>query len=106
MREQTGPISINTNAIRIEGTGGIGMLAMVILIALAIPVAGWLLAGSVAGGAVTAAVLLRRRHGLREPGDPMHGPLGAALDRESRERSRGVADAPNRHWLRAVDLAG
>lgn len=55
--------SINSSAIRVAGAGGIGMLALVIVLAIAFPAARWLLAGGVAGGAIVGAVLfaVRRR---------------------------------------------
>ena len=58
-------ISINSSTIPVEGIGGIGMLALAAIMAAAFPIAMWLLAGGLLGGAAVATVRLvmhRTRH--------------------------------------------
>ncbi len=64
MTEPHRPLSINSSAITIAGVGGLGMVAMVVLIAADLPAARWLLISGLAGGALIAGILvirLRRR---------------------------------------------
>ena len=56
------PLSINISSIHISGVGGLGMVAMVVVMALAIPLAALVLVGSAVGGALAAAIVIRRRH--------------------------------------------
>ena len=65
MRESR-PIEINMSAIRVAGIGGLGMVAMAVVMAIALQPARWLLVGGIAGGALVALALvaLRRRHPL------------------------------------------
>lgn len=73
------PLSINMSAIRVEGIGGLGLFATIVIVAIAIPTARWLLIGSVLAGAVAAVVAIRRRRdGARgTPGDGT--PVGIVL---------------------------
>jgi hypothetical protein len=69
MNDQREPISINSSAIAVAGVGGLGMIALVVIIAATFAVARWLLLGGVSGGVILAALLiLRRRH--RQLGGP------------------------------------
>jgi hypothetical protein len=85
------PITINICSIPVKGAGGLGMLGMVLLIAAAIPVARWLLVGSVIAGAIAAVLVIRRKRDYTI-GSPMNGlpmSLGLSAEREPRrERSQ------------------
>ncbi len=72
------PLSINISSIHISGVGGLGMVAMVVVMALAIPLAAAVLVGSALGGALAAAIVIRRRneHVIGTPGDDMPMRLG------------------------------
>jgi hypothetical protein len=61
--------SINMSAIPVAGIGGLGMLALVVIMAIAFPAARWLLFGGLAGGLLVALalVLARRNHRLGAP---------------------------------------
>ena len=52
------PLSINISSIHISGVGGLGMVAMVVVMALAIPLAALVLVGSAVGGALAAGLPL------------------------------------------------
>jgi len=55
--------SINISAIPVAGIGGLGMVGLVVIMAMAFPVARSLLAGGLAGGVLLALTLLfARRH--------------------------------------------
>lgn len=79
------PLSINISSIHISGVGGLGMVAMVVVMALAIPLAGAVLLGSALGGALAAAIVIRRRHEhvIGTPGNdlPMRLGLRDSVDR-------------------------
>ena len=51
MSESPRRLDINSSAIRIAGVGGLGMVALVVLIAADLQPARWLLAACVGGGA-------------------------------------------------------
>ena len=87
------PLSINMSAIRVEGIGGLGLFATIVIVAIAIPTARWLLIGSVLAGAIAAAVAIRRRRdGARgTPGDGK--PVGIVLH-DSLPPAGGPADEP------------
>ena len=61
--------SINMSAIPVAGIGGLGMLALVVIMAIAFPAARWLLFGGLAGGSLVALALVlgRRKHRLGAP---------------------------------------
>jgi hypothetical protein len=65
--------SINVSAIPIAGTGGLGMLALVVIMAIAFPVARWVLIGGLVGGVLQAFTLLfvRRNRQLGAPRDDL-----------------------------------
>ena len=69
MNDQRKPISINSSAIAVAGVGGLGMIALVVIIAATFPVARWLVVSGMVGGVFMGAILiLRRRH--RQLGGP------------------------------------
>ena len=61
MSESPRRLDINSSAIRIAGVGGLGMVALVVLIAADLQPARWLLAAGVGGGAAVAAGLIAWR---------------------------------------------
>jgi hypothetical protein len=72
------PLSINISSIHISGVGGLGMVGMVVVMALAIPLAAAVLVGSALGGALAAAIVIRRRHEhvIGTPGNDLPMKLG------------------------------
>ena len=120
MNNQREPISINSSAIAVAGLGGLGMIALVVIIAATFAIARWLLLGGVAGGVILAAILiLRRRH--RQLGGP-RGDLpivlfstgyqvrDAKLDAIDENRRRIEQEprrrlAARRTWTRAAEQA-
>jgi hypothetical protein len=63
-------VEIDISGIPVAGVGGLGLVAIAVLISVLMPAAGWLMAGGVAGGCLlgTVLVLARRRAHNREPG--------------------------------------
>ena len=63
-------VQINISGIPVAGVGGLGLVAMAILVAVVMPAAGLLMVSGVAGGCLlgTVLVLARRRADKREPG--------------------------------------
>ena len=80
------PITINMSSIPVKGAGGLGLLAMVLLMAAAIPAARWMLIGSLLAGAVAAALVIyrHRSHGIGAPGGDQ--PMGLDLHPDPRPR--------------------
>lgn len=69
MNDQRNPISINSSAIAVAGVGGLGMIALVVIIAATFAIARLLLAGGAVGGVIVAAILILRRRN-RQLGEP------------------------------------
>jgi hypothetical protein len=71
MREPFRPVTTNLAAVRIEGLAGLPVVALVIVIAIVLPEARWLLASGVVAGAVAGAVMIfvRRRRSANAGGD-------------------------------------
>ena len=67
MSTRQAPLTINMSSIRVAGVGGLGMVATIVLMALAIPVARALLIAGIVTGAGLAWWLIRTR---RVPGVP------------------------------------
>jgi hypothetical protein len=63
-------VQINISGIPVAGVGGLGLVAIAVLVAVVMPAAGWLMVSGVAGGCLVGAVLVlaRRRADKREPG--------------------------------------
>jgi hypothetical protein len=61
--------SINMSSIPVHGVGGLGMVAIAVVIAIEFPEAHWLLGVSLIGGAIIAAAMIawRRRHETMGP---------------------------------------
>ena len=93
------PLTINISNLRsvhIAGIGGLAMVTTVAFIALAIPLALWLLVGSALAGALAAAFVIRRRrdHVVGTPGDDMPMSLGLSDIGSQRPGSLMPADEP------------
>jgi hypothetical protein len=88
--ESRPPLTINISNLRsvhIASVGGLGILATVGFMAMAIPLALVLLLGSALAGAMAAFVVIRmhREHVIGTPGDDLPMSLGLeASDRQSR----------------------
>src|SRR5437868_12492985 len=62
-------VKIDISRIPVAGVGGLGLVAVAVLVSVLVPAAGWLMASGVAGGGLLgiALVLARRRAENREP---------------------------------------
>lgn len=95
------PLAINISNLRsihIAGIGGLAMVAMVGVMALAIPLALCLLVGSALAGALAAAVVIRRRrdHVLGTPDGGMPMSLGLHDIGDKRLGASTAADSARR----------
>jgi hypothetical protein len=83
MNDTRNPSSINSSTIVVAGVGGLGMLALVVIIAARFAIARWLLFGGLAGGVILAAILIlrgsRRRIGAPRSDLPV-GVLSADIE--------------------------
>jgi hypothetical protein len=68
MKNQWEPVWINSSTIAVAGVGGLGMMALVLVIAATFAIARWLLVGGLVGGVLLALVLIALRRG-REAGE-------------------------------------
>jgi hypothetical protein len=66
------PTTMNLSGIRVQGIGGLSLIAVVLLISLTMPAAWWLAAMGLSGGIVlgVALVVRRRRLGFSSGGGP------------------------------------
>lgn len=102
MSELPRRLDINSSAIRIAGAGGLGMVAIVVVIAADLQPARWLLTLGIAGGALIAAALIAARWGRRlgEPRGDLPTSLfdGKATSDDARpserQRSSETSDGP------------
>jgi hypothetical protein len=70
MTQRERDVEINISAIPVAGVGGLGLVAIAVLVAVVMPAAGWLMVTGVTGGCLLGAVLVlvRRLADGREPG--------------------------------------
>ena len=66
------PVEINISGIPVAGVGGLGLVAMAVLVSVFMPAAWWTMVAGVSGGIVLATILVMMRHGLST-----HGPSGS-----------------------------
>lgn len=62
---------INMSSIKVAGVGGLGMVAITVVMAFALPAARWLLLVALAGGVIGGLAVAWRR---RAKPEPPHGP--------------------------------
>jgi hypothetical protein len=99
--ESRPPLTINISNLRsvhIASVGGLGILATVAIMAMAIPLAFVLLVGSALAGAMAAFIVIRmhREHVIGTPGDDLPMSLGLeASDRQPRH-ARPTSDTTRR----------
>jgi hypothetical protein len=98
-------VEINMSGIPVNGIGGLGLVAVAVLMTLVIPAAWWLLMLGAAGGVMLGAVmvLMRRHHTARGPSgndptilfrpEPVKGSTTAHEDRSQWSRAVAVARA-------------
>jgi hypothetical protein len=81
-------VEINISRIPVAGVGGLGLVAMAVLVSVVMPAAGWLMVSGVVGGCLLGAllVLARRRADTREPGGRAPSVLFVEAPAERRER--------------------
>ena len=87
---------INMSAIPVTGIGGLGLLAMAVVVAWVIPAGRWLLGLSAAGGAILGLgiVLLRRYHKGAGPSGDHPQVLFQTEPSDQRPSGKAPADAP------------
>jgi hypothetical protein len=68
MPEPDRPVQINISGIPVAGVGGLGLVAMAVLVSIVMPAAWWTMVAGVSGGVVLAAILVVMRHGLSTRG--------------------------------------
>ena len=63
-------VQINISGIPVAGVGGLGLVAMAVLVSVVMPAARWTMVAGLIGGALLAVVLVivRRRTDKRDPG--------------------------------------
>ena len=63
MRDER-PVAINMSGIPVAGIGGLGLVAMAVVVSIFLPAASWTMSAGVGGGIVLAVglVAFRRRH--------------------------------------------
>ena len=61
-------VQINISGIPVAGVGGLGLVAMALLVSIVMPAAWWTMVAGVSGGIVLAAILVVMRHGLSTRG--------------------------------------
>jgi hypothetical protein len=98
------PPQINMSRIEVHGSGGLGMLAIAALMAIALPEIRWFVLLSLACGAATGFALIRQRSriGLSDPSDDDHTPL---LDWKAVSRVLGEKPPGNHARLTPVAAA-
>ena len=107
MSESPRRLDINSSTIRIAGVGGLGMVALVVLIAADLQPARWLLAAGVGGGVAMAAGLIawRRNRPQGTPGSDqpisLFGPQGATANLASDSESERLPELPKQSLSRA-----
>jgi hypothetical protein len=86
------PVRINMSGIPVDGIGGLGFVAVAVLITIVMPAAWWLFVSGLTGGIIlgTALVLRRRRTGLSGSGGR---PGGLFEQLEAQETSTGARGA-------------
>jgi hypothetical protein len=91
------------SAIPVAGIGGLGMLALVVIMAIAFPAARWLRFGGLAGGLLVALALVlgRRKHRLGAPRGDLPTSLFSSLtvDETSSAGDEGRSVASDQHRL-------
>jgi hypothetical protein len=90
MTQRERDVEINISGIPVAGVGGLGLVAIAVLVAVLMPAAGWVMASGVAGGCLLGIVLVmaRRRADHREPGGRAPSVLFVEPPAERRERPR------------------
>jgi hypothetical protein len=86
------PLTINMSAIKVAGFGGLGMVATIVVVALAIPAARALLVAGMVTGAALAWWLIRSRRGRALDGESGSGPVGLVLSSHGEELSAARAN--------------
>ena len=106
--EPLDPKTMNLSGIRVQGIGGLGLIAVVLLISLTMPAAWWLVAMGLAGGIVlgVALVLRRRRIGFSSGDGPTtlfgaSAPASAGTDAESGDDDRSSSVSAGRPLVMA-----
>jgi hypothetical protein len=97
-------VQINISGIPVAGVGGLGLVAMAVLVSVVMPAARWTMVAGVIGGVLLAVVLVfaRRRADKRHPGDRPPSVLFVEAAAEARERPSSTELPPNGGSYRSV----
>lgn len=68
MTEPDRPVQINISGIPVAGVGGLGLVAMAVLVSIVMPEAWWLMVAGLTGGCLLGVVLIVARQRTRPPG--------------------------------------
>jgi hypothetical protein len=103
MTPNQGSVEINMSGIPVKGIGGLGLVAVAVLMTVVLPAAWWLLVLGAAGGVMLGAVmaLMRRHHSPRGPS----GDDPTILFRPEPVKGRATAHEDRSQWSRAVAVA-
>ena len=85
MSTRQAPLTINMSTIRVAGVGGLGMVATIVVVAMAIPVARVLLIAGIVCGAALAWWMIRSRRTRPVEGQSGGGPVGLVLSSHGEE---------------------
>jgi hypothetical protein len=88
------PLTINMAAIKVAGFGGLGMVATIVVVAMAIPAARALLIAGIVSGAALAWWMIRSRRTRPVNGQSGSGPVGLVLSSHGEELTAGCASVP------------
>ena len=69
MEQDERPVSINISAVPVAGVGGLGLVAMAVVVSVFFPAIGWMMAAGAASGVVLALALVAFRR-LRDSSGP------------------------------------
>lgn len=61
MGQDERPVAINISRIPVAGLGGLGLVAMAVVVSVFFPAIGWMMAAAVAGGVALAALIVFAR---------------------------------------------
>ena len=70
------PATINLSGTKVRSVGGLGLLAMVVLVSIVMPQAWVLVAAGLSGGIIVGVFLVRRRRRVGLSGPPNQRPIG------------------------------
>jgi hypothetical protein len=96
MRQDERQVSINASAIPVAGIGGLGLVAMAVVVSVFFPAIGWMMAAALGSGIVLAVALVafRRLHRSGAPSGDDPAILFRDVPCEGERRDTDAADRP------------